>query len=449
MPSFRPICILLLFALLFQGCGKNGPTLKLLVWISKEDRPALDRQLEEFSRENGKSHVEVVAVATMEECREEFQRRLLRGNAPDVCMISASDLPLLLQNKQVCDLAPYHPDEKPFLPEAWKTFLRDGKLYALPCGWSTLALYYNKTIFERHGFRCPRSSWDWGDLALAAQALTVVDEASGKTAQYGLELSPAVERWAPFLWQNQGELIRPDGDWALIDPQYSQSACEAVGFYADLVREHHVAPLPAKGKWREQDGALFLKGKAAMTMAPRGYGSRLQQGGNFTWEVAQLPRRSQNASLFEVFGYAIPSSCRQPELAWKLASFLGRETGQAAMIQQGSYAPAWRSLLQSKLFLDFPGPRAADNSVFVISLSFARTTPAVPYWDKASAILSEEMLTLMSSPTLDVRDSVEKMQGRLEELKLLKEKGVQPPPAPPEPRKPVVAPKITPPVHQR
>lgn len=441
-----PLAFLALALLLLSGCGGKPTTLRLAVWVSADDRAALQRQLDQFSSENKKIRVEPTLFSSPEECRDECRKLVTRGKAPDVCMIASDDLAPLLKEKALRDLSEFHPDPKPFLPETWNSFARDKKTYALPCGWSALVLYYNKAIFERHGVPTPRATWDWGDFLFVAQRLTVVDPATLKTTQYGIELAPDVAQWAPFIWQNNGELMR-SGAWSLTEPQFAQSNNQAIEFFAGLVREHRVAPMPVKGKWRKSQGDLFASRKAAMTIAPRSLGMRLQNAGNFDWEITELPRQSRHATTLEVYGYAISASCSHPEPAWKLASFLSRETGQAALIQHGAYAPSWATLLKSRIFLDFPGPRSANNRAVADALNGARTLPSPPYWDRASTILEDEMLALMSNaqPDNDSRSAVERMQARLEELKLLLDQGVQPPIPPAEPTKPVVPPKVTPP----
>jgi ABC-type glycerol-3-phosphate transport system substrate-binding protein len=146
---------------------------------------------------------------------------------------------------------------------------------------------------------------------------------------------------------------------------------------------------------------------------------RLAQQRVFDWDVAPLPHGQEWATLLEVVGYSISSQSQRPDEAWKLLSFLTRETSQAALVQQGGYAPAVRSLLASKLFLDFPGPTPIANTVFTKSLPFARMPPRSREWILASRIFSEEMSSLMVYPKMSVRTALEPMQGRLEELSLL------------------------------
>jgi len=340
-------------------------------------------------------------------------------------MINGGDLPELVRSMSIRDLQPYHPDLKPFLPETIDALSDHGTVYAMPCDWSALMLYYNRALFERAGIPPPRVSWDWGDLLHAAQVLTVKDPGNVKMVQYGLEISPEVEMWAPFIRQNRGQLIGKNQTWTLTDPQFFQSNQQAIEFYADLFREHHVAPSPAEIKGPMAQGVFFATQRAAMTFAQRDLGGHLASLENklkFDWDIISLPHGRESASWLEVNGYAISTQTKRPGDAWKLISFLTGETSQAAMILHGNHAPSWRSLLASKTFTDFPGPSAIHNAALTDSLPFAKLSPRVPYWNKASDILTGEMTVLISDPRASVRSAIERMQAQLDELRVLSEK---------------------------
>jgi len=405
---------------LLQGCGSGSvPPLKLMTWPTNDDQAILRKQLTEFSLQNPKIKVELITCSTEEKCRSEFGLRSQQGRAPDVCMISSRDLSLWTERRYVRDLLSYQPELKRFIPEIAGAFAKKERLYALPCGWSTLMLYYNRALFERHGVPFPTSIWDWGDLLMAAQLLTVEDPETDKTIQFGLDVTPSVTMWAPFVWQNHGQLMHDDGRWVLADPQFYQSNVQAVEFYADLVREHHVAPRPLRmhGKL-VQEGSFFIRQKAAMTIADRSLSVRLRGKTSLDWDVVSLPQNRIQSTLLSVYGFAMSSQSARQNDAWKLISFLGSETVQSAMIMNGEYTPSLETLVTSRIFLEFPGPRAIQNSAYQKSLASARLLPGTSLWSAAEPILNEEMTALMENPKATARETVEQMQARLDELTL-------------------------------
>ena len=427
-----PVCRLFVAAIfLLSGCGKKEQTgLRLMVWDQGAGHGTIEKRLEEFSRQNRRIKVELIVCPTREECGRRFLASVKKNDPPDpdrknasappdICLVAGDDLPRLIQAGYVRDLQPFHPDLESFLPQTLDAVSSGKGLYAMPCGWSALMLYYNRAIFERHGIPPPRASWDWGDLLHIAQTLTVVDEESGKIIQYGLELSPSIETWGPFVWQNRGQLIREDGIWTLTDPQFLQSNQQAILFYADLLRERHLAPPAERTKKSRASERPFIKREAAMTFGQRDLGIQLEKERGFEWDIVPMPRSREAASWLEVYGYAISTKTQRLENAWKLVSFLTGETSQAAMILHGFYAPSWQSLLVSKIFTDFPGPRAVSNLALTESISCAKSAPRISYWNQSSEVLTEEMDRLMADPKASPRDALERMQTRLDELSLL------------------------------
>jgi multiple sugar transport system substrate-binding protein len=409
------IFVCLSFAACLQtGCNRiQSPPLRLMVWTQPDEQQKLEKSLLEFTRQT-KVLVELIVFATEEECRSQYEVRFRKNEAPDVCMLSSKDATLWLEKKFFTDLLPFHPEEKTLLADAVQPFMHHKQLIALPRGWSVLVLYYNRDVFERHGIPLPRTSWDWGDLLGAAQMLTVLDKNRKNTIQYGLEISPTVETWLPFLWGNYGEAMRENGSWALTDPQFTQSNQQALAYYADFVRIYRVSPFISSA----YSGSLhFLEGTAAMTIGHRALGAQLLTT-KIAWDVVPIPHACQTSTLLEVEAYAISSQSTEPSNAWKLVSFLTRETAQAGITQRGTHAPSRKGLLDSKLFLDFPGVRAVANTVFVKSLPFAKTVPRTAQWAKISKILTEEMTILMSNKNQTARATLEKMQVRINEIEL-------------------------------
>ncbi|MDD2707444.1 MAG: extracellular solute-binding protein [Verrucomicrobiae bacterium] len=418
--------ILLGLGLLVLGAiefyGYISPPLRLMVWMSPEDHLLLKERLAEFSATHGSLRVQLRCHASQEECAKAFLSQSRSGNPPDVCLVAAQDIPLFRSKNLLVDLAPSRPNLEGFLPPAIEAVSHNKSLYAIPCGWSVVMLYYNRTLFEQHGIPFPKATWDWGDLLQAAQTLTVTEDEEEESIplRYGLELPPDIRFWAPLIWQNRGQLIGADGLPALLDPQFAQSNRQAMDFYAGMVREYHVAPPPAKS--RRIHGDLFVQQKAAMVFGGRELASRIKNRAAFRWDAAPLPKGVQSATWLDVYGFALSSKSRHAIDARQLIDFLTSETSLATLMLNGQWSPPRRSLLKSKVYLDFPGPRGINHEGASLSLGFARLPPPVSNWRDASILFTDEMAQLMASPKIQVRTSAEHLQARLDELNLLQSK---------------------------
>ena len=65
-------------------------------------------------------------------------------------------------------------DTSVYLPGLLEPGTVDGELYFLPKDYSTLAVYYNKTLFDEAGVEYPQDGWTWDDFLSAATTLSSV-----------------------------------------------------------------------------------------------------------------------------------------------------------------------------------------------------------------------------------------------------------------------------------
>src|SRR5690606_8637257 len=83
-----------------------------------------------------------------------------------------------------------------FYPSLIEVFTIDGTLYCPPKDFSTMALQYNRDLFDSAGVEYPTADWTWDDMRAAAAAIS---EANPDVV--GLVTPPNLERWLPFLYQ--------------------------------------------------------------------------------------------------------------------------------------------------------------------------------------------------------------------------------------------------------
>ena len=72
-------------------------------------------------------------------------------------------------------------DPENYPEDIWGLYTYDDKYYAVPKDIDTIALWYNKTLFDEAGLDYPTADWTWDDVTEAAKKLTKDDG-----SQYGL-----------------------------------------------------------------------------------------------------------------------------------------------------------------------------------------------------------------------------------------------------------------------
>ena len=130
-----------------------------------------------------------------------------------------------------------------------KSAVSDGqKVYGVPIGSNSLAIFYNKKMLSDAGINPPTT---WAELTDAAAKLT-------KAPVYGLAFSAvnteeATWQWEPFLWSNGGKLL----------DLTAAPAKEALQFWVDFVQKGSASRDVVnwnQGNVPEQ----FISGRAAM-----------------------------------------------------------------------------------------------------------------------------------------------------------------------------------------
>lgn len=287
----------------------------------------------------------------------------------------------------------------------------------MPASCSAQVLYYNKRKFDRAGVPYPTDGWDWGDLRQAAERLTMNEGASAKIIQYGLDLDPDVSAWAPFLWQNGGEIFDPDsGKWMLGSPAVLEKNAAALQFYSDLIHQSHVALAKSTLSAADSSAPSFEKRVSAMIFAGRSLAAELQKDETLGWDVCPMPKNLRRATTLSVEGYGICRASKHVNEAWKLIRFLTGPTSQTKMAMDGKRIPARVSAGQSRVFLEFPGKISINNRAFIDSLFYARPLETAPRWAEVRKIIAEETDLMFSSGKLSARDSLIRAQNRIDSL---------------------------------
>ena len=119
----------------------------------------------------------------------------------------------------------------------------DGTIYGAPKDFDTVALWYNKELFDAAGVEYPSADWTWDDFKAAAAKLT--DPAKGV---YGIAASQyGQENYYNTIAQAGGEVITADGTKTGYD---TPEALEGIELWTDLIDGRLVADGAADDRHR-------------------------------------------------------------------------------------------------------------------------------------------------------------------------------------------------------
>ena len=258
--------------------------------------------------------------------------------------------------------------EKEFYPIV-SAMKRDGEYYALPTAVRSLALFYNKKLFQEAGLD-PNTPPKTVDELLDFAKKTTKRDGAGNMLSAGITLDfPGQDyHWwrETLLRQNGGAPYSDDNRKVTYD---SEAGAKSLNWYADLQRVHKVGQVG----FMDEGQAAFRAGRAAMTVD----GSfRLGAFGGikaFEWGVAELPAsadgKKANFASYWVNGITTKPTGEKLEAAKKFLAFVTTPEAMQLWLETVGELPARKAAAETEKNLNHPvyGP-------FLKALNYSHAT---------------------------------------------------------------------------
>ena len=267
----------------------------LSVWAVDEP----DNYTEKMAREFAKLHPDVqlqVRKVGFSALNDEAMRAVMSGNGPDVIPVDNPNTAMFASRNTLLDLTPYLAkskviDVKQIFPGPLKNATWNGKVYAIPRGANTLALYYNEDLFKAAGLDPNKPPQSWDELYAYAKKLT-----NPQKKVYGIAFSAVGDEEGVFQFL---PFIQATGaDWdKLNDP----GAARAAGFWQKLLDEKLASPDTLSHRQSEA-AATFINGNAAMDINGPWELMAVDKGAKFKWRVALLPPEKAGGTRASALG---------------------------------------------------------------------------------------------------------------------------------------------------
>ncbi|GAB4427388.1 MAG: sugar ABC transporter substrate-binding protein [Anaerolineae bacterium] len=314
-----------------EGTTDNPIVLRVATGDSGNGLTPHRQIIEAFEAQHPTIKVQVESV----EGRDYYGRLLTdiaAGTAADIIQVGDDALPKFIEQEAFVPLdgyltGPNALDTGIYLPGILEPGRWQGQQYLLPKDYSTLAVFYNKKLFDEHGVAYPQDGWSWDDFLATAQALTKDTNGDGQTDVWGVQLpaswTTGFEYW---VLSAGGALISPNGE-SFVGYLDSPRTVEAVQFYADLYNKHQVAPLPTDLNAFGGGNTEFEDGRAAMWLFGRWPQTGLQNNPNVELGVVGPPRQAKAANILIWGGFGIFSGSPNREAAWKFLRFYAGQEG--------------------------------------------------------------------------------------------------------------------------
>ncbi len=350
MKKFAVLALLALFTLSFGVLNAQEVKLTLAGWSSNpaEDE-SLNAALAAFTEETGIA----VEFTPSTDHTVTMQNAFASGTYPQVFYVDSFKLPDWAEAGVLAEGEDFIEDQEGFYQPLLDIFTYDGVLYCPPKDFSTMALQYNKDLFDAAGLEYPTADWTWDDLKAAAEALTDPD-----AGVIGLVLPPELPRWLPFLYQAGGGILDENGEF-IFD---SEETLTAIEYYLSFATEGiGGTPSSVDSGW---GGEAFGKGRAAMAMEGNWVIQFLLDNyPELNWGVAELPAGpAGKATMAFTVCYGVAKDNDYPEESWALVNYLTNEAG-AARVATSSFGPMPTRPSAAELYLETWVARAEGSKL--------------------------------------------------------------------------------------
>ena len=317
-----------------DSSDSSDVTLSVTIWDSNQE-PGLTQIMNDFTEKTGiKTKVSVVK---WDEYWTLLESGAQGGSLPDVFWMHSNESERYMSNDMLLDLTDKIADSSEidtanYPEDIWGLYTYEDKYYAVPKDVDTIALWYNKTMFDEAGLEYPTADWTWDDVTEAAKKLTKDDG-----SQYGLAMPNGSNQdgYYNLVYDNEGYIINDDktqSGWD--DPK----TIEAMKTYEGWIKE---GVMPSLETMSENGvDVLFESGKVAM-VTQGSWMLAAYRDNEYTaanCDCVELPKSAttgRRASIYNGLGWAASATTEHPEEAWKLIEYLGSKEAQEKQAELG------------------------------------------------------------------------------------------------------------------
>lgn len=392
----RTVALLSLLTMFTAGCGADaGPaadTVSLLVAGTPDELAAYRSLAAEYEKANPGATVDLIEASSAKDLMTRVSTSVAGNAAPDLFLINYRNYGQFAVKGALAPLtarlaASGSLHEQDFYPQAMGAFRWGGEQMCLPQNISSLAVYYNRSLFKKYEVAEPVAGWHWNDLVATAQALT--RDAGGRTvkagdpetagvpaAVHGLGVAPELIRLAPLIWSNGGDIV----DDPSAPTRLTLGTPEARQVIQDFLELPKLGVVPADVEVETQDyEARFAAGKLAMFVSSRRVTTAFRAITGFEWDVAPLPQYRSPANILHSDAYCMTRASSRQDAAWRFLEYALSESGAALMARTGRTVPSRISVATSPAFLS-PGTPPARSQIFLDTIPVLRPVPTISTW---------------------------------------------------------------------
>lgn len=330
-----------------SGSGEvSEDTLVVAIWDTNQE-PGITQICNDFTEETG---IKVdVQVTPWEQYWTMLEAGATGGSLPDVFWMHSNEFARYAEYDMLLDLTDRIKESEILdmskFPEDITNLYNynNEKQLAVPKDIDTIALWYNKTMFDEAGLSYPDETWTWDTFRDAAAKLTKDDG-----SQYGFSLltDNGQAGWYNVVYDMDGYIISDDKKSSGFD---QPGTIKAMEFMTDVVL-NSCPPYEMVSENTEhgllQAGVTAMATQGSWMLAELCNNEYIQEH----CDVAVLPKDAvtgRRASIYNGLGWAADAQTDKAEEAWKLIEYLGSKDAQQKQSDLGVVISAYEGTTEN------------------------------------------------------------------------------------------------------
>ena len=181
------LVLVLALAMALGSTAFAAVELEMNYWMSEQETGIM-AAVDAFNASQDEIHVNASTVP-WGQYWDKLVTGLPAGSAPDIFSINALNVRDYARNGYLLDITDLFEsgrvDVEKFAPSAVETHTVDGTLWGIPKDYDSIAVFYNKDMFDAAGVEYPADDWTWDQFIETAKALTDADNGI-----YGVAVAP-------------------------------------------------------------------------------------------------------------------------------------------------------------------------------------------------------------------------------------------------------------------
>ena len=391
--------------------------LRMSIVAGTDEMPAWQGIVDGFNKSQSRIEIELERLpGSWNEYTQKMTAQIASGNPPDIGRMAVSSMPMFISKGLLEDLTPYMSDldMNQYYESAMEQYNLNGQMFGMPVGIYTMAMYYNKDLFEKAGVPLPPTDWNeawtFEELRDAAAKLT---KGTGANKEYGIYVDLNPERSIQYLWTNGGGFISEDKKESIIQTEQSK---EALAFLQGLIRDGY-SPTPAETQTMPAD-QLFLSGKLAMLVEGQWMMPAFAKIEDFEWGVAPIAVGSTGVPATPNFvdAYVIFKGSKHVEEAAEALKFFVSEEAENILVDNNiGGIPVLKSVAEARKGDMFNPLSLEEKEVWFQSVEFSRPLPFTTNWNELMDAAMKK-LDLVGMNELDAAQAADELAPELNKL---------------------------------